>query len=130
MFKIKKEIIDFIREDGLKENPVEACGYLAGKDEIITKAIKMKNMDNSPEHFSFDIKEQFKVVKELRNQKLDIIGIYHTHPETSARMSDEDIRLANDTNAIYLIFSLKEDNFKCFKITNEKMVIPIEVEVI
>lgn len=130
MLWIKKEVIDFIRSDGLKENPIEACGYLVGNDQIIVKAVKMKNIDNSTEHFSFDIKEQFKVVKELRCQGLGIIGIYHTHTQTSARMSEEDKRLANDTNLIYLIFSLKDDNFKCYKVTEQKSVIPIKIEVI
>lgn len=130
MLWIKKEVIDFIISDGLKENPIEACGYLAGNDQIIVKAVKMKNIDNSSEHFSFDIKEQFKVVKELRAQGLDIIGIYHTHTQTSARMSEEDKRLANDTNLIYLIFSLKDDNFKCYKVTEQKSVIAVTIEVI
>lgn len=130
MFKIKKEVIDFIREDGFKEKPIEACGYLAGNNDIITQAIKMRNVDNSPDHFSFEVKEQFDVVKKVRNSGMQIIGIYHTHPETPARMSEEDIRLANDTNIIYLIYSLKNDDFKCFKITTEKFILPLEVEVI
>ncbi len=101
--KIKKFIIDEIKEHGLKDAPIEACGYLAGikRDNIILKSIKMKNVDNSPEHFSFDVKEQFAVMKNLRNEGLEILGVYHTHPITAARMSEEDIRLANDINLIY-----------------------------
>ncbi len=128
--KIKKFIIDEIKEHGLKDAPIEACGYLAGikRDNIILKSIKMKNVDNSPEHFSFDVKEQFAVMKNLRNEGLEILGVYHTHPITAARMSEEDIRLANDINLIYLIYSLKGNNYKCFKVTKEKLIIQIEVE--
>lgn len=130
MIKIKKEVIQYIKEHGINDKPIEACGYLAGKNNTILKAIKMKNVDNSPEHFSFDIKEQFKVLKEVRKEGLELIGIYHTHPNSPARMSEEDIRLANDLNFIYLIYSIKDDDFKCFNVTVEKFVIPIEFEVI
>lgn len=127
--KIKKEILDIIKEHGLSELPNEACGYLAGKDEIILKAIKMTNIDESPEHFSFDVKEQFAVIKDLRKNGLEIKGVYHTHPTTPARMSEEDIRLANDINIIYFIYSLKFNDYKGFKVTKEKIVLPIEIEV-
>ncbi|MCM8833089.1 MAG: M67 family metallopeptidase [Candidatus Omnitrophica bacterium] len=128
--KIKKEILDFIKEHGNKELPNEACGYLAGVNDEILTAVKMTNIDKSPEHFSFDIKEQFNVVKNLREKGLEIKGVYHTHPSSPARMSDEDIRLANDINLFYLIYSLIYDNFAVFKITKEKFVIPVEIEVI
>lgn len=130
MIKIKKEIIQFIKKHGFNDKPIEACGYLAGNNDVILKAIKMKNIDNSPEHFSFDIKEQFKVLKDIRKEGLDLIGVYHTHPNSPARMSEEDIRLANDVNFIYLIYSLINDDLKCYKVSNEKFVIPIEIEVI
>ena len=35
--KINKEITDKIIAHAKKEDPIEACGYLAGKDDIIIK---------------------------------------------------------------------------------------------
>ena len=89
-------------------SPVESCGYLAGTDSKITTFYPMTNIDNSPEHFSFDPKEQFKVVKDARQQKLDLLAVYHSHPETPARLSEEDIKLFNDPNPVYLIVSLAD----------------------
>jgi proteasome lid subunit RPN8/RPN11 len=128
--KIKKEILESIKEHAINELPNEACGYLAGLENKILKMIKMTNIDKSPEHFSFDVKEQFAAIKNLRKEGMEIIGIYHTHPETAARMSEEDIRLANDINIIYLIYSIKFNNYAAFKITAEKIVIPVDIEVI
>ncbi len=132
--KIKKEVIEQIRAHGIQDLPIEACGYLAGisRDNIITRAVKLKNIDNSPEHFSFDIEEQFKAIKKLRSEGLDVLGVYHTHPETEARMSSEDLKFANDQNLVYLIYSLKNDNYKCFRVIvdehDNKQILKVDLE--
>ena len=112
--QIKKAMIDHAKE----AIPIESCGYLAGKDNIISKFYPMTNVDQSNEHFSFDPKEQFHVVKDARHQGLELLSVYHSHPETSARLSAEDIRLFNDPNPVYLIVSLKNDvsSLNAFKV--------------
>lgn len=89
--------------------PIESCGYLGGRDAKVLTFYPMTNVDNSPEHFSFDPKEQFKVVKEARNSGETLLAVYHSHPKTPARLSEEDVRLFNDPNIIYIIVSLAED---------------------
>ena len=100
--------------------PIESCGYLAGKDGVVTTFYPMTNIDNSPEHFSFDPKEQFQVVKKARAAKESLLAVYHSHPESPARLSEEDIRLFNDSDPVYLIVSLADQlpvmqGFKVFK---------------
>jgi proteasome lid subunit RPN8/RPN11 len=51
--------------------------------------------------------EQFKVVKDIRSAGLEMLAIYHSHPETPARPSAEDIRLAFTPDVIYVIVSLQ-----------------------
>jgi proteasome lid subunit RPN8/RPN11 len=117
MIKIQEEVYTEIVNHAQKESPIEACGYLAGKNDIITKHYKLTNIDNSPEHYSFDPKEQFATVKDARNLGLDILAAYHSHPASPARMSDEDIRLAYDPNIHYIIVSLADGvNIKAFKV--------------
>lgn len=127
LFQLNKDLLEKIKEQGRKEAPIEACGYLAGNDNVAKEVIYMKNIDNSPEHFTFDPKEQFAALKYARSKGLDLIGVYHTHPATPARMSKEDIRLANDTNIVYLIYSLTEDVIRAFKVDKDKNVSEIEV---
>ena len=78
----------------------------------------MKNTDNSEEHFSFDPNEQFEAFKDANKQGLRLIACYHSHPETPARPSQEDIKLAYDPNISYVIVSLanSEADVKSFKI--------------
>lgn len=116
--KISKIIIDKICDHGKKEAPIEACGYLAGVNDKVINFYPMNNIDQSSEHFTFDPQEQFDVMKKVRNEELEIVAVYHTHPESPARPSAEDIRLAFDPGIIYVILSLLEENnnIKAFKI--------------
>jgi len=120
MIQIKGEISDQIIEHAKKELPNEACGYLAGRYGVITKAFKMTNVDKSPEHFSFDPFEQFNVFRDVRRLGLNIIANYHSHPSTPSRPSEEDIRLANDPDISYMIISLAEKDtvVRSFRIQN------------
>ena len=92
------------------ETPVEACGILAGKDNKVEKLYKMTNVDNSSDHFMMEPAEQFKVVKDIRSASLEMLAIYHSHPDSAARPSDEDIRLALTPDVIYIIVSLQNSN--------------------
>ncbi len=87
--------------------PIEACGILAGSDSKVEKLYKMTNVDNSSSHFMMEPKEQFAVVKDIRSAGLEMLAIYHSHPETPARPSAEDIRLALTPDVIYVILSLQ-----------------------
>lgn len=114
--------------------PIESCGYLAGKDNKIEKFYPMTNVDNSPEHFSFDPKEQFAVVKQARNDGHKLLSVYHSHPESPARLSEEDIKLFNDPEPVYIIVSLLNDTVdtKGFKLNkpNENEIEIKQVELI
>jgi proteasome lid subunit RPN8/RPN11 len=100
------------------ELPNEACGLLVGKDGLVQKHYPLTNTDRSPEHFAFDPKEQFQVLKEARAEGLQIVANYHSHPSTPARPSAEDIRLAYDPDIIYIILSLAAEtpSIKAFHI--------------
>jgi len=105
---IPRDIVDFIFEHARRESPIEACGCLAGVDGRVLKHYPMANAEGRADHFTFDPKEQFAVYKAARNEGLRIIGIYHSHPATPARPSDEDIRLAYDDTVVYVIASLAD----------------------
>ncbi len=131
MIGITRDVAEDIIEHAKKDIPVEACGYLAGKNGLISKSYRMTNIDNSPEHFSFDPKEQFDVVRKVRSEGLEIIANYHSHPVTPARPSKEDINLAYDPNISYVIISLEggREDIKSFSIENSDIKIE-EIKII
>ena len=95
--------------------PIEDCGILAGSNGKVEKLYKMTNTDNSSTHFMMDPKEQFATVKDIRSAGLEMLAIYHSHPETPARPSAVDIRLALTPNVIYVIVSLQNNNGSAVK---------------
>jgi len=131
MIKIKQSIIDHIIIHANNILPIEACGYLAGNGDTISQSYELTNIDNSEEHFSFDPAEQFAVVRKARNEGLDILANYHSHPNTPARPSEEDIRMAYDPDILYFIISLvdKSPQIKAFKIHQSK-VEEIQIQII
>ena len=131
MIEIPQHIIDAIIKQAYNELPDAACGLLTGEGNSVRKQYALTNTDHSPEHFSFDPKEQFAVLKEARKDNLQIIANYHSHPATAARPSEEDIRLAYDPDITYIIVSLAEADpvIKAFSI-RECMVQPVEIKII
>lgn len=120
ILQITKSVYDEMVGHAQRQMPLEACGYLAGitatpsrpsgdspLDPVMAKTfIPMTNIDKSPEHFTFDPKEQFAAIKQVRQSGESLLAVYHSHPETPARLSAEDVRLFNDPNMIYVIVSL------------------------
>ena len=130
MLKIKQEIVDRIVAQGRTEAPLEACGYLAEKDGVVCHHFELTNIDKSPVHFSMDPAEQFAAVKECRKRGLKIRAVYHSHPETPARPSNEDIKLAYDPSLSYVIVSLADAEPSIKSFTIQKGVVghePLEI---
>ena len=128
---INQSVYDEIVAHSLELKPIESCGYLAGKDLNIERLYKMVNIDNEPDHFSFEPKEQFSVVKDARQSGFDLIAVYHSHPESPARPSQEDLRLLKDPNMIYVIISLMTEipDIKAFRLDNNNMTsVTIEIK--
>ena len=129
--KMLKDILETIYKRAEDEAPLEACGYLAGKGDVVTTLYPMTNVDQSEIHYSFDPQEQFQVIKTVRNIGLEIIAAYHSHPGSPARPSEEDIRLAHDSSIIYVIVSLENGKKSCGAfIIKEGSVTPEPLEII
>jgi proteasome lid subunit RPN8/RPN11 len=101
----RDEIIAHARQDA----PIEACGYLAAKDGIVSRVFRLTNADNSPEHYTLVPAEQFAALREMRKAGYELRAVYHSHPKSPARMSQEDLRLAFDCGLSYVIASLASD---------------------
>ncbi len=95
-------------EHGLREFPNEACGLLAGKDDVPAKFFAMTNLDASPASYRLDPKEQLRVFDELDDEGWELLGIFHTHTHSEAYPSETDRQLAFYPDAGYLVMSLSD----------------------
>ncbi len=127
---IPQEIIAAIAEQAVAEAPNEACGYLRGLEGRVHGRMELTNVDASPEHFTLDPQEQFAALKEARRYGEQLLAVYHSHPETPARMSDEDIRLANDPKTVYVIHSLADGRTRGFRVDRTRSVVEVPIEIV
>ena len=129
--KIDKVHLSEMIQHCQKDYPNEACGILAGKIRPecaeegsrrhgkVEKVYQMINTDKSASTYFMDPKEQLKVMKEIRNQGLEMVGIYHSHLETEAYPSAHDVELAFYPEVSYVIVSINDKNnpsIRSFKI--------------
>ena len=92
--------------------PEEACGLIAGRigenGKYVEKVYLLPNVDHSSEHFTISPQDQLHAIRDMRRSGLQLLGNWHSHPQTPSRPSEEDKRLAYDPSASYLILSLAE----------------------
>jgi proteasome lid subunit RPN8/RPN11 len=107
MLTMTQEIYDQLIDHARSGFPLEVCGILGGRQGSVEQLFPMTNTDQSNEHFMMAPAEQFAVVRQLRALGLEMSAIYHSHPETPARPSAEDIRLALTPDVFHVIISLQ-----------------------
>ena len=91
-----------------KGYPYEACGILAGEGNMVSKIYTMTNIEESPVSYLLDSKEQFNVMKDMREDNTSMVAIFHSHPSSAAYPSLTDVNLAFYDDAVYVIVSLIE----------------------
>jgi proteasome lid subunit RPN8/RPN11 len=121
---MRKEHFEDILAHTAAALPNEGCGLIAGTIadgvKTVEKVYLLTNIDQSPIHFSMDPKEQFAAIKDMRASGWVLLGNFHSHPATPSRPSAEDISLAYDPSASYLIISLADKEQPVLKSFNIK----------
>ena len=135
MIKLPECFYDDIVEYGKNGVPEEICGLIGGVvsdgDKEIREIYFLENTDHSNKHYSMNPADQFDAVRDMRRKGLSPLGCFHSHPESPSKPSGEDIRLAYDKNASYMILSLMNINEPVLKsfhiedgtVTEEELVI-------
>lgn len=134
MLTITRTDLDHIVADAHSRLPAEACGLIAGSiiegGAQVQKIYPLANLDASASHFSLSPEDQFDVISDIRKNGFTLLGNYHSHTKTAPFPSPEDIRLAYDHDAYYLILSLEFDTpeLKAFRLDKDIMVeVPLEI---
>lgn len=96
-----------------RDASVECCGLLAGRNGAITQIFPAANAAENPAT-SYEIapREIFERMREMRAAGIEMLGIYHSHPNGKNEPSPRDIEQAYYFEAAYFIVSPRE-NAKC-----------------
>jgi len=84
----------------------ECCGLLAGRDGAITRVLRAANAAQEKTR-SYEIapEELFRLMREIRSEGLELMGIYHSHPNGNNEPSPRDIERAYYPDVAYFIVS-------------------------
>ncbi|MHB1204103.1 MAG: M67 family metallopeptidase [Rhodospirillaceae bacterium] len=90
--------------------PQECCGLLLGKGEVragsivVGHIVAAANVAADPlRHFAIDPQFLFDRHRSVRETNMRIIGHYHSHPNGRAEPSGEDLAMAHEPGAVWII---------------------------
>jgi len=99
MIRMREQHINQIRGLGEREYPYECCGLLLGhfEDDGLKSLVELFPISNAREEearrrrFLIEPTELLRGERHAREQQLDVIGFYHSHPEDSGVPSQYDL---------------------------------------
>ena len=108
-------------EQYAKSQTYEVCAMLFGKGNRVKFVYHTENTDESPVHFTISSEQLMEGYKLAANLDLDVIGIFHSHPNNKAYPSVTDERFMKNNPGIWIIYSGTKKNMKAFVLDeNEK----------
>ena len=113
MLKISQRDYDLLRRHGEETYPHECCGVLLGSADDGTREVREvvragnTRLDSLHNRYNIDPGELVRIQRQAREQDLDIVGFYHSHPDHPARWSATDFAEAHWIGCSYVITSVE-----------------------
>ncbi len=107
-FYLSPELAEQIIAHAQAGYPEEVCGLVSGIDGVAVTVHAGRNVSATPRAtFELDIETLAKQI-EFEEAGLELVAIYHSHPQGPAVPSETDIERAAYPDAVYLICSLAD----------------------
>jgi len=71
--------------------PEEACGLLAGKGNRVEKILRVPNAERSSVRYRMEPRAQWSAFQRIEADGLDLVAIYHSHPNGPDHLSPADV---------------------------------------
>jgi proteasome lid subunit RPN8/RPN11 len=71
--------------------PLEACGLLSGNKERVERSQGIPNAEKSPVRYRMEARAQWRAFQRMEADGLELIGIYHSHPNGPDHLSPSDV---------------------------------------
>ncbi|MDR2152070.1 MAG: M67 family metallopeptidase [Helicobacteraceae bacterium] len=120
-----------IRNEGEKGYPYEICGFMLGEtdvsgDRLINEILPIANArESEARHNRFEISPQdfMRAEKRAITAKLELLGIYHSHPDHPAYPSQFDLEHALPfySYAILSVIKGKADTINAFILSEDRL---------
>ena len=96
-----------MRRHGQQTYPHECCGVLVGAADgdrrTVHRAVACGNAEAAADWYAIDPREILRIEREARAAGHDVVGFYHSHPDSPARWSASDLAEAHWLGCSYCI---------------------------
>ena len=108
------------------QKPNESCALLFGKNNQVLDIFLTENIEESPINFTISNEQLIEGYKMAENKKMEVIGIFHSHPNSDAFPSNTDKKFMQSNPIAWIIYSGINKNFRAFVLESETIEISIE----
>lgn len=112
------------------EKPNEACAVLFGttinQKTIVNEIFLTKNIDASPINFTISNEQLIECYKTAEKKKLNVVGIFHSHPNSDAYPSETDKKFMHSNPVVWVIYAGISKEFKAYVLESDIVEISIK----
>ena len=123
--------MDVLVKHARNNTPNESCAILFGRienDHFTVKDVFLtKNIQDSPVNFTISNEDLIKGYEEAEKRNLDVVGIFHSHPGSSAYPSLTDQKYMEINPVPWIIFSNKNNEFKAYVFDSKIISVDLDV---
>ena len=123
---LSQSIKKTLQDHAENEKPNESCAILFGKENIVLEIFLTKNIEESPVNFTISNEQLLEGYKLAEEKKIDVIGIFHSHPNSEAYPSNTDKKFMQSNPVVWIIYSGVTRDFKAYFLDSGIIEIPIE----
>jgi len=115
-----------LTEHAENEKPNESCAILFDKESLVSDVFLTKNIEESSVNFTISNEQLIEGYKIAEEKKVEVIGIFHSHPNSDAYPSNTDIKFMHSNPVVWIIYSGINKDFKAYFLESDIIEIPIE----
>ena len=108
------------------QKPNESCAILFGKNDQVLDLFLTENIEKSPVKFTISNEQLIEGYRIAEEKKMDIVGIFHSHPDSDAYPSSTDKKFMQSNPVVWIIYSGINKNFRAYLLESDIIEIPIE----
>ena len=107
------------------EKPYESCAILVGNETdenwTVKEIVLTENTTKSEVMFTISPDKEFEVDQKAKESNMEIVCIFHSHPESEAQPSETDKKFMRVNPFPCIIYSGKTKEMNCFILQDENV---------
>ena len=107
------------------EKPYESCAILVGNETdenwTVKEVVLTENTAKSKVTFTISPDKEFEVDQKAKKSNMEIVCIFHSHPESEAQPSETDKKFMSVNPFPWIIYSGTTKEMNCFVLQDENV---------